>query len=232
MSVVGEIKRVCLSPDSPQVLDQCASNSDCEAKGTTRTVCKEYEGQRKCVAPDQCLSKCENTEVCTQEHKCKASWECKKDKHCAKNEFCRKFVPGGKSFCSPLPPGVVKERPLPDQCGSGLDCQDKGDATICKEVDGKQICVRPEQCLDLCEDEEVCGAGNQCKPMKACQADNDCKTNEVCKRFTETGPKTCLLSSGVRPPKFDECAMNKDCSVKGKDLICKEDTSGIRNCVN
>ena len=178
------------------------------------------------------MSKCENTEVCTQEHKCKASWECKKDKHCDKNEFCRKFVPGGKSFCSPLPPGVVQEKPLPDQCGSGLDCQDKGDATVCKEVDGKQICVRPEQCLDQCEDEEVCGAGNQCKPVKSCGSDNDCKTNEVCKRITETGSKTCLLASGVRPPKFDECAMNKDCLVKGQDLICKEDISGIKICVN
>merc|ERR1711974_296755 len=194
--------RICLAADPTQALDQCAVNSDCQAKGTTRTVCKECNGHRRCVKPQKCLSKCESEEICTIDHKCKATWECKQDKHCAKHEFCRKFVSGGKAFCSALP-GIQEkpqEKPLSDECGANLDCKERGEQTVCKEVDGKQICFQPEQCLDQCKEDELCDAQNQCKPAYSCQSDDDCKENEVCKRIVEKGPKTCLLGSGVRPP--------------------------------
>ena len=230
MSVVGEKKRLCLAADPAQASDQCASNSDCQAKGTTRTVCKEFDnGHRRCVTPKECLSKCESKEICTTDHKCRATWECKQDKHCAKHEFCRKFVPGGKAFCSVVP--GIQEKPLSDECGASLDCKDKGEQTVCKEVDGNQICVQPEMCLDQCTEDELCDAQNQCKPAHRCKSDGDCNENEVCKKITEKGPKTCLLGSGVRPPKFDQCGSTKDCLVKGKDLICKEN-EGIKVCVN
>ena len=82
--VAGEDQRTCLTRPPIDDQDQCATNEDCKAKGTVRTVCMEQAGQRKCVEPEVCQSRCSEDEICSQDHRCRALSECKTDSDCGK----------------------------------------------------------------------------------------------------------------------------------------------------
>ena len=128
--VSEEGRRACLSwRDDDE--DQCATNSDCKAKGTVKTVCKEQAaGQRKCVEPGLCQSRCSKDEICDQDDRCRAQPECKTDSDCGKagQWICRKFSAYGTKTCVLDPHRklsedlVVATESKVVRCSSNEDC--------------------------------------------------------------------------------------------------------------
>ena len=219
--------------------DQCATNSDCKAKGTVKTVCKEQAGQRKCVEPGLCQSRCSKDEICDQDDRCRAQPECKTDSDCGKagQWICRKFSVYGTKTCVLDPNRELSEDPVVAteskvvKCGSNEDCAGEIDKTICKEVgNADKICVSPERCLGLCNRKEFCDEHHHCKVAVVCTSDDNCKEEEVCLSISPEGPSTCVRKPGVSPPALDECGSSLDCAQKAPKTLCKE-TGGRKKCV-
>lgn len=146
----GRCRTAKESGSTDLILHQCVTNKDCEKTQKVRKVCKEDGKRRSCVHPEECLADCSSKEVCDSKHKCKPISTCKDNSQCNKGEVCLQSQSGQKA-CQP-----TFFNPT-EQCGSSLDCKTMGGSqSVCKEENGRRICVRPGLCLAACQLNELC----------------------------------------------------------------------------
>ena len=106
----------------------CFTNKGCQGGGNGKTVCKESQGKRTCVHPDQCLSKCfSQLGYCDSEHRCKltciTAWDCKSD------QVCKSLGTHGEKICQSEPTSSQHV----EICEKNLDCKKTGgNNTVCK----------------------------------------------------------------------------------------------------
>ena len=148
---------------------------------------------------------------------------CTSNNDCDENETCRQHLPKGTKTCQPLSGGSSEHH-----CKANKDCEGKkgkkGILSICKDVDGKRICIHPSQCLSNCQTTEFCSSKQNCERVPECTSDEDCSEDQICK-VLPTGLNACEKPVEIGPP--HECGRSSDCA---KDRICKEDENKIRKC--